>query len=184
MKKTNQSLLIGISLIAGICLIVCIGIYLVLGNYSDLHDWVMEQYTLRAGARAPDFELTSLDGEIVRLSAYNGKPVLLSIGATWCPSCREEAPHLQELHETHPELVVLLINMKESRDIVAAYAQEAGLTLPILLDSNGRVSNRYHIYAIPASFFIDRDGILCAVIIGFDGPEVLEENLGLIGVEP
>jgi cytochrome c biogenesis protein CcmG, thiol:disulfide interchange protein DsbE len=57
-------------------------------------------------------------------------------------------------------------------------------TLPILLDSDDKASSRYHIHAIPSSFFIDRDGILRAVIIGFDSPDTIAENLALIGVEP
>ena len=184
MKNTNRTLIIGIAVIGGLSLLCCIGIILVMSNGFEIYDWSMEQYTLKVGSSAPNFELTSLDGETVNLGELQGKPVLLSFGATWCPSCREEAPFLQELYESHPELVVLLINQEESQEVIQEYADGEGLTLPILLDSDGKASSRYHIYAIPSSFFIDRDGILRAVIIGFDSPDTIAENLALIGVEP
>jgi cytochrome c biogenesis protein CcmG, thiol:disulfide interchange protein DsbE len=184
MKNTNRPLKISPAVIAGVCLVCGIGIFLILRNSSALHDWVFEQTPLRVGSPAPDFVLTSIRGEIVSLVGLRGQPVLLSFGATWCPPCREEAPLLQELHETHPELVVLLVNMKESRVTVKVYADMVGLTFPILLDSDGRVSNRYRIYAVPSSFFVDQNGILRAAIISVATPEILAANLPLIGVEP
>ena len=183
MNNTNRLLIIVILVILALCMACCIGAILVIANSSELYDWGREQYTLKPGAPAPEFELTSLDGRTVKLSELRGKPVLVSFGATWCPPCREEAPFLQELHETHPELTVLLINQEESQEKVQAYADELGLSLTILLDSDGRISNRYHIYGIPTAFFIDREGILRAITVGYEGPGLIEENLSLIGVE-
>jgi peroxiredoxin len=183
MKNTNRLLIIVIMVILALSLACCIGVILMIANSSELYDWGMEQYTLKAGAPAPEFELTSLDGRTVTLSELRGKPVLVSFGATWCPPCREEAPFLQKLHETHPELTVLLINQEESPEKVQKYADGLGLSLTILLDRDGRISRRYHIYAIPSSFFIDREGILRAITIGYEGPDLIEENLSLIGVE-
>lgn len=183
MKNTNRLLFIVIAVIAALCMACCIGAVLVIANSSELHDWGMEQYTLKAGAPAPEFELTSLDGRTITLIELRGKPVLVSFGATWCPPCREESPFLQELHESHPELTVLLINQEESPEKVQAYADGLGLSLTILLDRDGRISRRYHVYAIPSSFFIDREGILRAITIGYEGPGTIEENLSLIGVE-
>ena len=183
MQNTPRLLIIILAVIAVLSLACCIGIILVIANSTELYDWGMDQYTLKAGAPAPEFELTSLDGETVSLGELRGKPVLVSFGATWCPPCREEAPFLQELHETQPELTVLLINQEESPEKVQKYADGLGLSLTILLDRDGRISRRYHVYAIPSSFFIDREGILQAITIGYEGPDTIEENLSLIGVE-
>src|SRR4030042_255432 len=52
--------------------------------------------------KAPDFVLTDLDGRKYRLSDHRGKrPVLLIFSTTWCPSCKEEIPHLKSLHATY-----------------------------------------------------------------------------------
>ena len=139
---------------------------------------------MKVGDPAPDFELISLDGETMSLSQFKGRPILLSIGATWCPDCRIEAPLLQELHETYPQLAVLLIDSKESPEIIQAYADEFGLTHPILLDRDGAVMELYQVFAIPTELFIDADGIVQAKLIERVTPELLLEKLPLIGISP
>ena len=46
---------------------------------------------------APDFELRSLSGEMIKLSDYKGKKVFLNFWASWCPPCRVEMPHMEKL---------------------------------------------------------------------------------------
>ena len=91
---------------------------------------------------------------------------------------------LQDLHENHPELVVLLIDSKESADIVGDFADDFGITFPVLLDHDGAVTKLYQVFAIPTELFIDKDGIIKAKIIESVTPELLAEKLPLIGVTP
>jgi peroxiredoxin len=185
----NKQIIIGVAVILGICLICCVavGVAALLGAPALL-EWASSSYRpttpLQVGSPAPDFELTSLEGESVRLSQFQGQPVLLVFGATWCPPCRAEAPLVQELHEGHPEMIVIWVNMEESAPTVQKYVDEAGLTHRVLLDKSGRVSDTYHIYAIPTSFFIDVDGILRAMLIEELTPDYLTKTLPLIGVTP
>jgi thiol-disulfide isomerase/thioredoxin len=53
------------------------------------------------GQRAPDFQLSDLDGNIHRLSDLRGQRVLLNFWATWCPPCRAEMPAIQEFVDAH-----------------------------------------------------------------------------------
>lgn len=182
-KKTNWLVIFSVSII-GICLSACAGIGLIAHFSPDIYQYLLDNSSLNVGDVAPDFELMSLDGEPVRLSQFKGKPVLLSIGATWCPDCRIEAPLLQELHENHPELVVVLIDSKESPEVVQAFADEFGLTHPILLDRDGAVMRLYQVFAIPTELFIDADGIIRAKIIERVTPELLAKKLPLIDVHP
>lgn len=180
-KKTNWLVIFSVSII-GICLIACAGIGLMARVAPNIYQYMLDNSSLKVGDAAPDFELMSLNGETVRLSQFKGKPVLLSIGATWCPDCRVEAPLLQELHENHPELVVVLVDSKESPEVVQAFADEFGLTHPILLDRDGAVMSLYEVFAIPTELFIDADGIIRAKIIERVTPELLAEKLPLINI--
>src|SRR5580658_3200565 len=54
-----------------------------------------------AAGAAPDFSLSSPDGRTVTLSGQKGRVVLVNLWATWCDSCKEELPILQELQLAH-----------------------------------------------------------------------------------
>lgn len=182
-KKTNWWVIIGAS-VMGLCLLGCLGIGLVAVFAPAIYQYSLNSSSLKIGDSAPDFELTSLTGEAIRLSQFNGQPVLLSIGATWCPDCRLEAPLLEEVHRSHPELVVLLVDSGESADVVQEFADEFGLTHPILLDTDSAVLEQYQVFAIPTVLFIDADGIIQAKVIEGVTPQLLAKYLPKIGITP
>ena len=182
-KKPNWLLIIGLSL-GGLCLLGCLVIAGLVLFFPSIYHIVLENSSLSIGESAPDFELTSLKGETIQLSQFQGQPVILSIGASWCPDCRVEAPILEKLHKEHPELVILLVDSKESPEVVQVFVDEIGITHPVLLDKDGAVSELYQIFAIPTEIFIDEDGIIRAKIIESVTPELLAEKLPLIGVNP
>lgn len=181
-KKPNWPAILGVSAV-GMCLLLCLGTGLAIRLAPAIYQYSLENSSLTVGEPAPDFELNSLDGEAVRLSHFRGRPVLLTFGASWCPDCRLEAPLIQELHEDHPELVVLLVDSRESPDVVQGFADDFGMTHPVLLDRDGEMSELYQIFAIPTELFIDADGIIRAKLIERVTPELLKEKLHLIGVE-
>ncbi len=183
---TKGSRWLGIIAIAAV--IVCMGACAVVGislRYGeDILLWVEKQNALRLGSPAPDFTLPALGASDVRLSQYRGQPVLLTFAASWCPACREEAPYQQALHAQYPELVVVLVDSNEQESVVRGFADEFGMTFPVLLDASGTVSLRYRIFSIPTSFFIDPNGVIQYAYIGGLSPELMAGHLPLIGVEP
>ncbi len=121
------------------------------------------------GAFAPDFSLTSLDGEQVRLSDYRGKPVILNFWATWCPPCRAEMPALEEIWQQYGEggVVVLGVDQGESPQLVTQFArEEIPVTFPILLDIDQSIGDGYWVRSLPSTFFIDTDGVIQEIHIG------------------
>lgn len=182
-KKTNWLLIIGLSL-GGTCLIGCVLVGAFIYFYPSIYQYTLNQSSLAVGESAPDFELSALTGETIRLSQFRGQPVLLNISATWCPDCRAEVPVLEELHRAHPELIVLSVDSQESPDVVQSFADEFGITYPVLLDRDGNVSNQYRVYAIPTGLFIDKDGVIQAKLIEGVTAQLLAEYLPKIGVNP
>ena len=182
-RKKRWLGIISISALA-LCLLVCVAAGLAIRFAPDLHQISMQLRSMKPGGAAPDFELSALDGSTVRLSQLKGQPVILSFGASWCPDCRAEAPLLQSLHEAHPEIAILMVDSNEGEDVVRNYASEFGMTHPVLLDRDGKVSKLYQIYAIPTEFFIDSEGIIRTMLIESVTTKLLADKLPSIGVAP
>ena len=129
------------------------------------------------GFLAPDFELTSLDGERLKLSELRGKAVLVNFWASWCPPCRSEMPAMQQIYTdfSPDDLVILAVNSTHQDRLadVENFVSERNLTFPILLDQDGQVSASYQVRSLPTSFFVDPDGIIREVVIGGPMAEAL-----------
>lgn len=116
------------------------------------------------GKPAPPYTATSLNGDTVSLGALRGKVVLLNIWATWCAPCREEIPYLQTLFARHEkdgfEIVGVSVDARGSATTVESFRKDFGMTYPIWLDPDERVQTLFLALGVPASYLIDRDGIL------------------------
>lgn len=136
----------------------------------------------KAGFLAPDFTLTTTDGETVTLSALRGKPVIVNFWATWCPPCRAEMPAFEQVWQrfNRGEVMILGVNQGENATAVVRFARDyVGTSFPLLLDSRTEVGARYGIRALPTTFFIDADGRIQDVKVG--GPLDVATILGGIG---
>jgi len=135
----------------------------------------------RVGERAPDFELHSLDGTTVKLSALRGKPVLLNFWATWCTPCRVEMPWLVELDEKYRTqgLQMVGISMDDpgaTQDIVA-FAKERGVKYRVLLGDSSTADAYGGVRFMPQSFFIDPDGKILKTTTGLRDKKDLEDGV-------
>lgn len=122
---------------------------------------------------APDFELESLDGSTVKLSELRDKNVILNFWATWCSYCVIEMPDLQKLQEAHTDdLVVLTVNVGESKEVVQKFMEENNLNLNVVLDEEMSVANTYGIRSFPTTIAINKNG---EAINGFVGMLTYEQ---------
>ncbi|MEE8374213.1 MAG: TlpA disulfide reductase family protein [Dehalococcoidia bacterium] len=131
------------------------------------------------GHPAPDFVLEDLDGNLVRLSDFRGKVVLINFWTTWCPACRIEMPEIEAVHQEYKDkgVVVLGVDPLEDEGTIRRYIQQGGFSWTILLDITGEVARDYEITAIPTSFFLDTEGIIRVVNVGDMTREAMEGML-------
>lgn len=111
--------------------------------------------------KAPDFALTSFDGQPFKLSDHRGKIVVLNFWASWCyPACYEEAPVLEATWKTFrdKDVVVVGVDIQDTEEAGRAFIEQFNLTYPNLRDTTGKVSIDYGIYGVPETFIIDREG--------------------------
>ncbi len=132
---------------------------------------------MQVNFQAPKLTLTSLTGEDMSLSKFQGQVVLVNNWATWCPPCKAEMPSLQSFYEDHAEDGFTLIGIEsgESADEVSQFVDSFGLTFHIWLDPDGKALLVFHNNNLPSSYVIDREG---TVRLAWTGPislKMLEE---------
>jgi peroxiredoxin len=117
---------------------------------------------------AIDFSLKDVEGQPVQLSDFHGKVVLMNFEATWCPSCRAQAPKLEQLYQRPQgqDFVMLSVHLQERPSTVNAFRQEHGMSFPAVIDADGAVSERYGGQFIPITYLIDREGRMVGRTVG------------------
>jgi thiol-disulfide isomerase/thioredoxin len=127
-----------------------------------------EEASPQVGHKAPGFELSDLSGNKIALNQYKGKIVMLDFWATWCGPCRMTMPVVERIQkEFQNDLIVLAINIQESRNVVGNYVSRQRVTSRVLLDETGRVGTEYGSESIPMQVLIDRDGVIRHVQVGY-----------------
>lgn len=116
------------------------------------------------GDAAREFAATTLDGEEVTLTSLRGDVVLLNLWATWCGPCRAETPYLQEIYEEKRaegfHIVGLSMDTGDAADDVAMFVEEYDVSYTILHDPTMQAMDLYQVLGLPATFLIDREGVL------------------------
>ena len=114
------------------------------------------------GQQTPDFALTSLDGENLRLSEYRGEVVMINFWATWCGPCRQEMPLLDELYGRYERVgfQLLGVNIDDDPRRAMEMAEELGISFPVLFDDRKEVSELYRVEAMPVTVILDREGVV------------------------
>lgn len=115
---------------------------------------------LKRGAKAPDFTLSSIEGDEISLSSLAGGQVLLVFTQTRCGPCRHIVPDLNRLHQDG-EVTVLAISNGDLED-TEKWAREVGARFPVLVQSQLSVSRRYEVFATPFAFLINEQGVICS----------------------
>lgn len=130
---------------------------------------------------APDFELNTYDGKVVRLSDFRGKkPVFLNFWAGWCPFCVEEMPLMAEVQDKFKDQYLTIgVNRGESLNTAKKFSDKVGVTnrLLLVLDPADATYGLYGGFAMPYSLFIDKNGVIRDVKLGPLTPEELEQKI-------
>ena len=128
---------------------------------------------------APDFELKSIDGSLIKLSENRDKNVLLNFWYTGCGFCVTEMPDLQKLQDTYPDdLLLLAINVGENKDEIEAFMDENKLSFTVLLDEDMLVAYDYGIRSFPTTIAVNKKGEVAGGYIGMLTYDQMEQLYG------
>lgn len=127
---------------------------------------------------AADLDLRDISGNIVRLSDFKGRVIILDFFATWCPPCREEIPDFIELQKQYGDKGFTMIGISLSKmGDIKPFAERFGINYPVLID-DGYASAVYGpIRSVPTTFVIDKNFKVVKKYIGYRPKEVFENDI-------
>lgn len=126
---------------------------------------------LKPGVKAPAFSLPTVDGKTFTLK-HPGKVIFLDIWATWCPPCRAEIPYIIKMAKKYADkdVVFVGVSVDQRKADVSKFVKDKRINYTIALDPNARaVGSAYQLRGIPATYIIDKEGVIRYVHSGFGG---------------
>ena len=135
---------------------------------------------LAPGTPAPDFTLIDLEGNLVSLSDFRGRNVVLVFWASWCPDCRAEVPDLKQMAASAatphpgldpgspsapailPDVAFVSVSFDREFETLLKFAAEQELPGVQLFDPSGKadssVASAFGVRWIPSLYLIDPEG--------------------------
>ena len=152
-----------------------LSVALIIGIYAVFSTLYKPDNSVKIGSLAPEFSLATLDKQVLQLSDFEGKSLIINFWGTFCPPCVNEMPALQKQYNQWKEdnVVVLGINLSESTITVKNFINQYDITFPIVIDNNDQIRKRYNVRYYPTTFFVDSSSIIQEIFIG----EMKEEDI-------
>lgn len=134
-------------------------------------------FIVSVGDFVPDFDMTLLNGDIIKISELRGKVVMLQFTASWCGVCRKEMPFIEkeiwQKHKDREDFFLAGVDRGEPLDVVQNFAKSVGISYPMILDSKAEIFTRFaHKKAgITRNIIIDKNGKIIFMTRLFDREE-------------
>ncbi|QDT92232.1 TlpA disulfide reductase family protein [Gimesia algae] len=125
---------------------------------------------VQEGDTAPDFSVTTTDGELFSLAAARGEVVLINFYSNWCGPCRLELPHIQQIwdeRKKNPGFRLLVIGREETEEKVKQFCEEYGFTFPVAPDPKREIYSQFAHELIPRTFVVSPEGKIVFSSVGF-----------------
>jgi len=133
-------------------------------------DWV--------GKPAPELAVTTLEGNPLKLSDLRGRRVVLDFWATWCGPCVMEIPHFARLQrESGTQSLAIVGLSQEDRAVLKKFVDTHDVPYAVASVSAAALPDPYaDVQAIPTTFFLDENGVIEHVAVGYHEFEVLKRH--------
>jgi cytochrome c biogenesis protein CcmG/thiol:disulfide interchange protein DsbE len=113
----------------------------------------------------------------VRLADFRGKPVVITVWASWCTACERQAAALRRLERRHEDVAVLGIDYQDEPASARRFYERTGWRHPSLADPEGELASRLGVEELPTTIFLDRRHRIVGRIAGPATVRALEEGL-------
>lgn len=139
----------------------------------------------RPGAEAQEISMENPEGEVINLSDYKGKVVLVDFWASWCGPCRKENPNVVKLYEKYKEdgFTVFSVSLDKSKDRWINAIKQDNLSwdghVSDLKGWQNAAAQQYGVSSIPFTVLLDKEGkVISTNLRGFQLEKTLESIFG------
>lgn len=132
------------------------------GNRIETITSMLNELSLSTGKKAPDFSVTTLNNDTLRLEDFTGKFLLLEFGSHYCPHCKAEIPYLNKLFDMTPKDKLNILYIIENSLTVnecRIYVKNNKMLFPVAI-SNNKIEKDFGIKYMPKVFLISPEGII------------------------
>jgi cytochrome c biogenesis protein CcmG/thiol:disulfide interchange protein DsbE len=153
MSKTDRILRYAIGLL------MCVFVYVI---FITLHERIIQ-----VGDAAPDFSVTADNGHTVSLNSFGGKVLVLNFWATWCATCMEELPSLDQFQRelASSGVVVLGVSVDKDEKAYKRFLSRVNVAFLTTRDPDNKINAEYGTFKFPETYIINRDGKVLSKII-------------------
>jgi peroxiredoxin len=117
---------------------------------------------------APDFHVTTIQGQTISSTDFRGKVVVLDFWATWCPPCRASVPEIKELTRKYPSDKLVLLSVSADKDDAQwrEFVQKKKMDWLQYRDEDGHMLTALGVHSFPTYVVIDSEGVIRERIVG------------------
>lgn len=113
--------------------------------------------------KVPNIKAKLLGGNSVKIE--DGKPLIIHFWATWCPTCKLEAPNIEYLSKKY-NVITIAVQSGDDEE-VKSYLKEKKLTFEVINDENAVFTRNFNIRAYPTTLIYDKKGKLQFSEVGY-----------------
>jgi thiol-disulfide isomerase/thioredoxin len=115
--------------------------------------------------QAPALSGTTLQGNVYKLAEKPEQPVLVHFWATWCPVCKLQESNIQSIAGDYPVITVAMSSGTDEE--IRTHMQKEELSLDVINDESGIISNNWGVKGVPTTFILDTSGEIRFVETGY-----------------
>ena len=125
------------------------------------------------GRPVPEFTAETSDGKTISHKDLKGKVTLLNFFASWCGPCKKEMPYLVKYYDQYTKkgLQIIGVGVDDDGSASLEFAKNYGAKYPVATDPDNVLMGTWQVYSMPATFLIDRQGVVKFFSTGFKPEE-------------
>ena len=154
-----------ISIAVAIIILAAIGFYAINRSNGDIKSEAQASIGTSVGKIAPDFVITTIEGEKITSVSLRGKVVVITSSAAWCPTCVMEARQFAPVYQKYKDKPIVFITVdidpRDSKDFIRQFKIDNN-TPWYYTDAQGgaEITQKYSFNRFEITYILDRQGII------------------------